>query len=311
MRTVKIPKGNGRFRTVVVPSEYEKFACRKFLRGKDDFDWPQHVQGFVVGRNIVTNAKQHIGFRYTLSFDFEDFFDHVTLDHVLRSYRAGFIMAYTIRKFMNEGHFSQGLPTSPFFCNMGALFLDDQIMTCLQGINTQFAYTRYADDIAISFNNKADKGEIIQTVRRLSGEYGLPINENKIKFQGGRRIICGVGVDMVGVYPTRKAKRKLRAAVHQKHTASAGGLEEFIKLKEPNELHKSDRMLAYIRSNLTAQELSRICIIKNNRKSIALVSNVKRWTEHIYICNSIRSFRYWYNHIFSVQLQNSEFRIML
>jgi hypothetical protein len=68
------------------------------------------------------------------------------------------------------------------------------------------------------------------------GECGFEINHRKTRLQSstaGRRIITGVGVGDDGLYPTRALKRKLRAAIHQKHGNSARGLAEVAKLKVP------------------------------------------------------------------------------
>ena len=106
-------------------------------------------------------------------------------------------------------------------------------------------YTRYADDLTISFHRdpsefrfeflkgKTAMHEAVQAV--LGTDFQL--NRRKTHMMhasGGRRVITGVAVGNTEIYPTRAVRRKLRAARHQNNTASAQGLAEWCKLRAPN-----------------------------------------------------------------------------
>lgn len=82
MRTVIIPKGNGKTRTIHVPDKGEMARLRALVpeltKRMVEADKCGVMHGFFSGRSCVTNAMQHVGFRFTLKFDLKDFFDTVT-----------------------------------------------------------------------------------------------------------------------------------------------------------------------------------------------------------------------------------------
>jgi len=76
------------------------------------------------------------------------------------------------------------------------------------------------------------------------GEQGFTINERKTSFQSaraGRRIITGVGVGDDSIHPTRKMKRRLKAASHQRRMSAANGMREHCKLRFPAAWHEARR----------------------------------------------------------------------
>lgn len=193
--------------------------------------------GFTPCRSPVTNAAAHIGFRYTISFDLADCFDHVTLRKVRAVYQdAPAVAFYATAETMNSGDAvaRQWLPTSPAMCNIALATLDNMIVKWLAG---RGVYTRYADDLAISTDDKAVVEEALYAVPGFCEYEGFPVNHRKTEVQdahAGRRHITGVAVDDSGIHPTRSVKRRLRAALHQKKRRQAAGLAEWSQLKRPN-----------------------------------------------------------------------------
>lgn len=238
MHIAQIPKGNGKFRTIYVPNPQEKKDLKRMLSSINKKQTKildkNIVHGFMPLRNPVTNAKMHIGYEYTLCFDLEDFFDSVTLDK-FKTYETRLTENQKNRCFV-DGAARQGLPTSPALANIAAWPMDRAIMIYIEKKAPKIVYTRYADDLSFSFNDPLLIKELRRIIPKIVESNGFKINQNKTKCQAaiaGRRIICGVAVDFDNIYPTRKSKRKLRAALHQKHMRSAQGLKEWTKLKEP------------------------------------------------------------------------------
>lgn len=237
MRIVSIPKRNGSYRQVCVPTEDEKKQLRELLPDLNKMQSTlcnESVHGFMPLRSAVTNAKAHIGKKYTLCFDLKDFFDTVTREKAASITSAFYDHKYDICFVDNIAR--QGLPTSPAIANIAAIRLDALCGVQLRRLDMGVVYTRYADDLTISFDDESLVDRIKELVKMYVEECGFALAEHKTSLYsaaGGFRKITGVSVGETDVRPTRESKRKLRAALHQNNTASARGLEEWQKLKTP------------------------------------------------------------------------------
>jgi len=261
MRQVKIPKRSGGSRLIYVPDENEKGKLRQmvgYLTAKAAEVAPD-AHAFVHGRSPVTNAKVHAGKVFSLCVDLKDFFDSVKPEQVRKKIsdkdlsRACGLGEEDIKAKKScfqdlfvDGAPRQGLPTSPAVANIAAVGMDDMIKRFLgkvEGVDGTFAYSRYADDITVSYTpqlgtdvktlHAAVKNVVYDAIRKS----GFKPNPTKTQLQwagAGRRSICGVNVDMDGtLHPTRRARRHLRAAEHQGKKNQVRGLSEWCKLKEP------------------------------------------------------------------------------
>jgi hypothetical protein len=189
------------------------------------------------GRNPVTNALVHLGFRFSLSADIKDFFDTVTPDRVKK------ILSSEAQKLcFVDGAARQGLPTSPAIANLAAAPMDRAIVRAMaRSIGKDgWVYSRYVDDLTVSYDDPDYHQDIRAILEREIHRCGFAANTRKWSLQwagAGRRVICGVAIDSDGsLHATREARRKLRAARHQDpDSASAIGLEEWCSCKEPSQ----------------------------------------------------------------------------
>ena len=236
MRITRIPKKRGSFRTICVPSEEEKKALRALLpelhKLQVSLCGPE-VHGFFHARSSVTNALRHVNKAYTLCFDLKDFFDTVTRDAATAAFSDFRLDKWNIC-FVN-GIAMQGLPTSPMIANIAARLLDSMILTVLLRVPGA-VYTRYADDLTISY----DQAEYTDTIKEIITESvtgaGFELAAHKTclyEAKAGYRKVTGISVGPEGIRPTRESRRKLRAALHQNNTESARGLTEWCLLKPP------------------------------------------------------------------------------
>ena len=253
MREIRIPKRTGGYRTVVSPSKLEKQQLRSLLPQltatavTGDLHNVQH--GFTPTRSPVTNAAEHVGYKITLTWDLSDCFGHITTELVEQ-------VASIPDACYVDGVARQGLPTSPAVCNIALSGLDSRIMDLVSAVRAEgfrCTYTRYADDLTISCDSQRLADAFSGGIPKLCDDYGVPVSPGKTRVQyakAGRRHVTGIAVDDAGIHPTRAAKRRLRAARHQK-SDSAIGLAEWCKLKAPSphrfvDAHPADLVLCAI-----------------------------------------------------------------
>jgi len=108
----------------------------------------------------------------------------------------------------------QGAPTSPGICNAVLMRMDRRLFGFAKSVG--FHYTRYADDLTFSGNDRFRVPALISMTGQIVDEEGFSINRRKTQIQGhGRRQqVTGVTVnDEKGL--SRQERRRLRAAIHQ------------------------------------------------------------------------------------------------
>ena len=108
--------------------------------------------------------------------------------------------------------------------------LFQSIETENQTNSPKFAFTIYADDIQISYNDKSLKKEIIQIIENSFSAGGFEINRRKTRTRSatcGFRKILGINVGDESIRGSRKTMRKIRAANHQGNYHSKGGLQSW------------------------------------------------------------------------------------
>lgn len=209
------------------------------------------AHGFMPNKNCVTNAMQHVNKSFTLSMDFKDFFDHVTLTRLVKNkLNKGFA-----EHLLFDGSARQGLASSPMAANIATIGFDNDILELIK--DTDCIYTRYADDISISSDNIELLKSIRNRIPNIAKKHRFKINHKKTRIQSakfGRRIITGIAVDE-SCRPTRKNRRKLRTLVYKYNKATEPalkkyyerkikGLNEFLKCKLPNAENK-ERLLKF------------------------------------------------------------------
>jgi len=233
MQITKIPKGNGKFRTIYCPSPTEKHTLRSILPSINQraitLDTHKVAHGFLPGRSIVTNALAHVGdWQITLHFDFEDFFDSVKPTDELTNTLQTSVSPAFLSTLFPDGAARQGLPTSPAIANIAAAPFDAAVIALRDSLTPKrrilgsrgpaFIYTRYADDLTFSMNSEVVAAKLLAEIPALAAAHGFAINAAKTTRQharAGHRIVTGIAVTPSGILPPRRARRKLRAASHQ------------------------------------------------------------------------------------------------
>lgn len=232
---IYIPKSKNKFRKIYIANGLLAERLQTFhTRLKEIYDKHKVYDcdhAFFPGRNCVTNAREHIKNRYVLTVDLENFFDTLNNKHLEKR-----VPKQMLSLMIVDNHVPQGFSTSPYLANIAMIDFDKYLFNTMVSLNKGVVYTRYADDLTFSFNDKALKEIVLSEIAKICHHFGFKIHPKKTRFQdkhNGRAIITGVGVSMYNVHPTRSTIKRLRAARHQNNEDSAQGLAEWVLCKTP------------------------------------------------------------------------------
>ncbi len=225
-RTAEIPKPRGGVRRLEIPNEETKKLQRTILRRLlTSLNVHPFACGFEQGTSIVDAATPHEGRLVVVKMDIRRFFESTTSARILAYFQGiGWDAASAevlLRLTTYNGHLPQGAPTSPKISNLVNAPLDEALLRLARRHNG--AYSRYADDITMSFDIR--RGRVVrgltQVVRRILKSYGYTMHGGaKLKFlrQNQRQQVLGLVVNEKTALP-RKTRRWLRAV---RHHASVG-----------------------------------------------------------------------------------------
>lgn len=232
-----VPKRSGGERIIMAPKRRLKALQRVLLdQLVSKLPCSEVAHGFRPGRSVRSGAEAHVGKAVVVHMDLKDFFPSVHFGRVrgmFISYGYSFPVASTLAALMTEAdrqpvevdntiyhvpvgsrHCVQGAPTSPAICNAIVLRMDRRLQGLAQALG--FAYTRYADDLAFSSDQKEKIGCLLGGVTRIVREEGFAVNERKTRVmrRGGRQRVTGVTVnETLGL--SRGERRLLRAQIHR------------------------------------------------------------------------------------------------
>lgn len=222
-KTYHIRKKNGKVRVIHVPAKGLKLLqkCLNLIMNVL-FTPAKPVMGFTKGKNVVENAKQHVGKYYLFNTDIQDFFTSIQLHRIkaVLKLEPFFLdkekepLAFLIANVCcANGILPQGAPTSPILSNIVCQKLDRRLM----GLAKRFgvAYSRYADDITFSAY-KNEFGDEFQTeLQKIIEGQGFTINQAKTRLEKAsyRQHVTGLVVNEK-VNVSRKYIREIRSMLH-------------------------------------------------------------------------------------------------
>jgi len=223
----RIPKRSGKKRIIDAPQPLLKNIQRCLLDRLLYQKMPhQAVHGFVPGKSIVSNARCHTGRQWVATLDIQDFFPSTTSGHVRQVLAqipsiAPPVVESICRLVTRNDRLPQGAPTSPHLANL-AFYDADRALTRLAG-EYRLVYTRYADDLAFSGNEKPDG--LPEDVGAIVLAHGYRLAEDKTKITGRhrRQLVTGLVVND-GVRLPRELRRKLRAIMNEIRTTADFGI---------------------------------------------------------------------------------------
>lgn len=238
-RELKIPKKSGGYRTIHVPISTLKILQKKLSKIIYLVSNPKScVHGFCLGRDIRSNAQNHIRRKHVVNIDLQDFFNTIEIGRVVGLFMAKpFSLPKGVAVVLAQiccsplGYLPQGAPTSPVISNMICSRMDGQLGRFARMIRCK--YTRYADDITLSSDSTniprdlAEVGYVDGKVVVTLGERiveiinsnDFSINHGKTTYRntGRRQEVTGLVVNQ-RVNVKRKFMRQVRGMLHRHKT---------------------------------------------------------------------------------------------
>ncbi|WP_437837806.1 reverse transcriptase family protein [Sorangium sp. So ce1153] len=272
-----IPKRDGSARTISSPKRDLKRAQRWALRNLFE-KLPVHAaaHGFLASRSIVTNAAAHAGADTIVKVDIKDFFPTITWRRVRGLLRKAGVAegpatlvallsteaprelvqfrGQTLHVATGPRVLPQGAPTSPAITNAICVRLDRRVSGLARKLG--FRYTRYADDLTLSWRApeapglaatpgapragapRAPVGALLRGVREILSSEGFRLHPSKtvVMRKGSRQKVTGLVVNRASeAVPAarvpRERLRALRAAIRNRELGRPGKGETLAQLK--------------------------------------------------------------------------------
>ncbi|MCT4616554.1 MAG: reverse transcriptase domain-containing protein [Marinifilaceae bacterium] len=253
-------KKTGGQRTISAPMPKLKYLQNKIKHEiLDKICLHKSACGFVSEKSIIDNAKPHIGKKFLINLDLEDFFPNISYKRVYGIFKSlGYSSQISCtlalactepdiaevkiedKKYftaLSERYLPQGAPSSPMITNILCRKLDSRLSGLAK--KYKFQYTRYADDISFSGNDYYSAIKILNFAKQIIKNEGLKINDKKTSFtrNNNRQEVTGIIVNEKLSIDNRKIK-KFRALLHN---IEKNGLE-----KASWEGKKSHELLGFI-----------------------------------------------------------------
>lgn len=202
-----IPKKGGGERHIETPAPPLKKVQAKlnrYLQSVYYFEKSSASYGFILGvrndedrRNVLTNAKKHLGRPYLLNIDMKDFFHSVSKKRVLDIFEnppfdfQKDLAAILAKLTTHKERLPMGTPTSPVLSNFACKDLDQQLISLSR--KRKWMFTRYADDLSFSAHSSFSQQDV-ETLGHIIQEQGFIVNKQKLKQLGPKdaKIVTGL-----------------------------------------------------------------------------------------------------------------------
>lgn len=232
-KTFDIPKKSGGFRHIHAPAEDLKWIQKRLAVVL--YNYEKHIaeiegtklnisHAFEKKKSFITNAEIHRNKRFVINVDLENFFDSFHFGRVRgyfmknKNYQLPKEVATTIAQIVcYEGKLPQGAPSSPIITNMICNIFDMRLLHLAK--KYKLDYTRYADDLSFSTNNK----KFIECEEKFFGELasevtraGFAINSKKtrVQYKDSHQEVTGIVVNKK-LNVDKKYYKMTRAMAHE------------------------------------------------------------------------------------------------
>ena len=222
-----IAKRSGGQRRILAPdAELKQLQRRILYRLLSRLSVHPAATGFQAGRSIVDNARMHCRQAVVLRSDVKDFFASTRANRVYHYFRRigwNRPAAAVLRRLCTyEGSLPQGAPTSPRLSNLVNYGLDARLSALVASFGG--VYTRYADDITVSFAGEPRVALVRRCIRDVVESVGYRLHRRRktsVRRRHQRQIVTGLVVNDHVDLP-RSTRRWLRAVEHRTRLSQQG-----------------------------------------------------------------------------------------
>lgn len=216
---VNIPKKDGSIRTLHVPSYtmkiVQKWIYEEILK---QITPSQYSRAFIPKHHgIKETLNDHVNQSYVLCMDLHDFFNSIKKKRVFCFFLS---LGYNVEvsNLLTElctydDALPQGAVTSPYLSNLLCFRFDSRLSGLCK--KRGITYSRYADDMYFSSNNKVQLLKIIKIVYEIARTEGFVINNHKTRFYSNnhKKLILGIGVNDCQCHVLKEYKRLIRSEI--------------------------------------------------------------------------------------------------
>lgn len=237
-----VPKKSGGERKISAPKPMLKNVQRKILCDiLEKIEVSDSAHGFIKQKSVVTGAREHEPSpAIVINMDVTDFFPTITFNRVRGLFQSfgysGYVSSLLAmvctdcnrteievrgqKKYVktSERVLPQGSPASPMITNILCRSMDKQINT--KALEYKFSYSRYADDISISFVDMPSDQQMKESVYHVMTSVenqGFRINHKKTRYlrENNRQVITGVVINHHEAGVPKDWVKRLRAMIHK------------------------------------------------------------------------------------------------
>lgn len=192
----------------------------------DYLEYPDSIQGGIVGKSIVTNASIHSGRKYVANFDISNFFPSIDYHVVYRVYRflkcSPDVSRLLTRFTTADAHLPQGFGTSPKVSGLVLLEVDMRLAKLLKRYGLKHSF--WIDDLTVSGDRSIKKFKNI--ICKIFQQSGFKLNKDKTEFADSRQKQTCTGLT-INYLPN--ADKAIREKVRKElHSCKKFGVEIFL-----------------------------------------------------------------------------------
>ena len=221
-KTVSIPKKDGTSREINIPAVSVKIIQRWVLENiLYKVPTSQYSFGFKKTSNgspLLMCAEKHKENLYVFKMDLKNFYPSINRDRVFYQFiNIGYNdeianLLTNICTYKNK--LPQGAVTSPCLSNLICKHMDIRIAGYCN--KRDIVYTRYADDLTFSSNNRSILRNIYGMIEKIVNDEGFQLNSKKAVFMTpkGHKVLLGLTINDGYVKVSRQLKNTIRAIIH-------------------------------------------------------------------------------------------------